>query len=142
MSMYFLMDRRELYAVSNIKFEYLYRDAGNYKQWAQIIFSNPDELSLPDIDTSLKRAFLQDGLFIAHQIQIPEVFPFVPGAATSDDHCFHEFAGVQLTSAGSNDRHLRSISELIGEAERASKHGWLAFNPHERPLASGRMKSS
>ena len=32
--------------MNNVKFNYLYRDAGNYKKWAYVIFSNPDTFHL------------------------------------------------------------------------------------------------
>lgn len=60
----------------NIKFSYFYRDAGNYKKWANVVFSNPDGLTLEAAMKALKGAFLQDGLFIAHQVRVPEVFLF------------------------------------------------------------------
>ena len=30
---------------SNLKFEYLYRDAGNYKQYGSMVFDNPTRIS-------------------------------------------------------------------------------------------------
>jgi hypothetical protein len=119
--------------VSNVKFVYLYRDAGNYKEWAHVVFSNPDRLPLASIDESFRQAFLPDGLFVARQIQIPEIFPFVLGEATSDDHCFHEFGGVEPAGAAPNDQHLRSIAQLIFAAGQASENSWAAFDPHDRP---------
>jgi hypothetical protein len=115
----------------NIKFAYLYRDAGNYKQWAEVIFSNPDKLQLVEIARSLRNAFLERDLFIAQQARLPEVFPFVRGDATSDDHCFHEFHSVELTGEDANDQHLRSISQLIADVENAARQGWVTFDPQE-----------
>jgi len=120
----------------NVRFTYLYRDAGNYKQWADVVFSNPDRLSVTDIDSFLRRAFLQDGLFIARQIRLPDIFPFAFGDATSDDHCFHEFSGVEFTDAAPNNKHFRSIPALIAETDQASRHGWVAFDPHDGPTRS------
>ncbi len=73
----------------NIKFTYLYRDAGNYKKWGEVVFGNPEELTLKLIARDLREAFLQDGLFIAHQVRVPDAFLYVQGDATSDDHCYH-----------------------------------------------------
>jgi hypothetical protein len=56
----------------NVKFSYLYRDGGNYKKWADVVFSNPEGLSIDLVNKALKHAFMQDGLFIAHQIRIPD----------------------------------------------------------------------
>jgi hypothetical protein len=114
----------------NIRFSYLYRDAGNYKTRGSVVFSNPDSLSLDSIEKSLKSAFLQDGLFIAGQIQVPEVFPFAQGQATSDDHCFHEFETVEFTRVRPNDQQFRSVTELISDAVQESRRGWACFDLH------------
>lgn len=115
----------------NIKFSYLYRDAGNYKKWADVVFSNQDEVALESVARSLKAAFLQDGLFIADQIRIPEAFLFDRGDTTSDDHCFHEFNSVEISPDDANDQYSRSIDEFIAEVNREATHGWIAFDPHD-----------
>lgn len=38
----------------NVKFVYLYRDGANYKIWSDVVFENPDGLSLNEIDRSLR----------------------------------------------------------------------------------------
>ena len=45
---------------SYVKFNYLYRDAGNYKSWGELIFSNPDGLNLKEIDRQLRMKFIQE----------------------------------------------------------------------------------
>ena len=117
----------------NMKFSYLYRDGGNYKKWAAIVFSNPDGLTLDAVTKALMSVFLQDGLFIAHQIRIPEVFSFSRGDATSDDHCFHELSAVEASPEQPNDLYSRSISEFIAEVKTEASRGWVAFDPHEVP---------
>jgi hypothetical protein len=116
----------------NIKLSYLYRDAGNYKKWADVVFSNPDGSTLEEVTKALKDAFLQDGLFIAHQIRIPQAFLFDRGDATSDDHCFHEFGSVEVSSEAPNDAYSRSITQFIIEVNKEAKRGWAAFDPHDR----------
>jgi hypothetical protein len=118
--------------MDNIKFNYLYRDAGNYKKWAEVVFSNPDRLALEATTKALRDAFLQDGLFIAHQVRLPEAFFSIEGDATSDDHCFHEFDAVEISLEIPNDRHARSISQFIAEVKREAERGWMAFDPHDR----------
>jgi hypothetical protein len=115
--------------MENIKFNYLYRDAGNCKNWAEIVFSNPDRHSINAITEALVDAFLQDGIFVAHQIRVPEVFLFDSGDATLDDHCFHEFDTVEPTLECPTDRYLRSISEFVAEVESQAKRGWVPFAP-------------
>jgi hypothetical protein len=118
--------------MNNIKVIYLYRDAGNYKNWVEVVFSNPERLASEVVTKTLGDAFLPDGLFIAHQVRLPGAFFFSEGEATSDDHCFHEFAGAELTLEVPNDNHSRSISQFITEVEREAQRGWVAFDPHKR----------
>lgn len=48
------------YVLNNkIKFNYFYRDAGNYKSWGEIIFVNPDHLTLQEVEERFKMAFKQ-----------------------------------------------------------------------------------
>ncbi|HXQ26789.1 MAG TPA: hypothetical protein VN822_10310 [Candidatus Acidoferrales bacterium] len=118
--------------MDNIKFNYLYRDAGNYKNWAEVVFSNPDRLTVEATTKALRDAFLQDGLFIAHQVRVPETFFSTEGDATSDDHCFHEFDTVEISLEIPNDPHKRSISQFIAEVKREAGSGWVTFDPHDR----------
>src|SRR5271170_5555667 len=99
----------------NIKFNYLYRDGSNYKKWAEVIFSNHDGLTEDTVARELQSAFLVDGLFVAHQVRIPEVFLWSEDQLDPDDHCFHEFAGVEPTTDFPNDAHGRSIREFLAE---------------------------
>jgi hypothetical protein len=116
----------------NIRFNYLYRDAGNYKKSASVVFSNPTGLVPKAAEKVLKDALTQDGLFVAHQIRIPDAFLFDQGGATSDDHCFHELDSVEASLRVPNDRHSRSISEFIDEVRIEAKRGWIVFDPHDR----------
>jgi len=55
----------------NTRFEYLYRDASNYKSWADLVFSGAitDELK-----ARLSGALESGEFFIADQIRVPETF--------------------------------------------------------------------
>jgi hypothetical protein len=118
--------------MDNIKFNYLYRDAGNYKNWAEVVFSNPDRLAPEAITQALQGAFLQDGLFIAPQVFIPDAFFFRESVATSDDHCFHEFDSVEASQAAPTDEQSRWIRQFVSEVKREAGRGWVAFDPHDR----------
>ncbi|HKW63424.1 MAG TPA: hypothetical protein VJN89_12825 [Candidatus Acidoferrum sp.] len=117
--------------MSNIKLTYLYRDGGNYKKWGQVVFRNPDDLSCDFLKKALRRAFLQDGLFIAHQIRLPDSFLYAQGEADSDDHCYHEFDRVELTRHAPDDHLARSIGQFLVEVQEQAASGWTAFDPHE-----------
>lgn len=48
----------------NIELTYLYRDAGNYKLFEEIIFENPDNLSLKLIDKTIRTNLIDNEFFI------------------------------------------------------------------------------
>jgi hypothetical protein len=120
--------------MGNVKFSYLYRDAGNYKKWGHVVFSNPDKLTKQYITKALERCFLQKSLFVAAQICLPDCFLFLNGNANSDDHCFHEFDAVEITTKCPDDSHSRSILELLADVERESTRGWIATDVHATTL--------
>ena len=120
--------------MSNIKFRYLYRDGSNYKKWAEVVFFDADDLPIEAVTKRLWDAFLPDGLFIAHQIRVAEVFLAAEDQLNSDDHCFHEFAAVEVTSDAPNDAYGRSIREFVAEVAKEATRNWRPFNPQDRLL--------
>ncbi len=114
----------------NVEFEYLYRDASNYKFWNSAIFANPSVMSLAEAEERITRSLDGREFFIADQIRVPESFPYVNSSPTEDDHCFHTFASLNATTEAPNDTHGRSVLELVREIERAASHGWRVFDPH------------
>ncbi len=118
--------------MDNIKFNYLYRDGSNYKKWADVIFPNPDRLQLSVASDAIRNVLWAEDLFLAHQIRVPEVFLFAKGDFSSDDHCFHEFYGVELSDQSPNDTYGRTASEFVAEVIREAKGGWQAFDPLDR----------
>ncbi len=116
--------------MNNVEFVYLYRDGGNYKKWGRVVFSNPDRLNSLSVGEGLRHAFLQDGLFIASQIRVPEVFLYADGEFSFDDHCYHEFERARATSESADDAHYRSITEFLLEVIREARRGWQEFDPY------------
>jgi hypothetical protein len=94
--------------MNNIKFNYLYRDAGNYKQFGCVIFANPNNLTVDLIKSEIYSKLIDGEFFIASELNIPSLF----FENTNDlDHIWHEFHSIENTSEISNDN--RSIEELI-----------------------------
>jgi len=124
----------------NIQFNYLYRDASNYKQWGRVVFSNPKSTSLSEISARISGLFGNDNTFIAGQICVPEVFFYLDEDVTVDDHCFHEFVSVTETDMEADDENKRSIDDFIREVENHVAAGWSVFDPAESYLPiSGRF---
>jgi hypothetical protein len=118
--------------MSNIKFVYLYRDGANYKSWDDIVFTNPDQLAIEEIEDRLNAAFLVDRLFIAYQILIPEKFPYLDGKFTSFDHCYHEFDDDESCKEKPTDKLNRSISDFLNDVELIAQQGWKEFDILDR----------
>lgn len=114
--------------MNNIRFNYLYRDGSNYKSWGEVIFLNPEDLAINDIEAKLLTAFLPDKQFIASLIAIPEKFLFANGQFTKYDHCYHEFDCVEICQENPTDNLERSITDFLKNVELVSKQGWDAFD--------------
>jgi len=108
----------------NVKLIYLYRDASNYKAWGEIIFRNPDNLNLNEIEERLRSSFDSCEFFVASQVSIPEVFLFLHYRFTEDDHFFHEFHAVEFTTEQCTDPRDRSIKNFVEQVEHCGKNGW------------------
>src|SRR5688572_3430957 len=80
----------------NIKFNYLYRDAGNYKQYGAVVFVNPKNLSASEVERKI-RARLIDGEFFEPSKWKLTALGF---EEWNDDleHFWNEFESVQSTS--------------------------------------------
>ncbi len=112
----------------NICFCYLYRDASNYKQHGDAVFTNHSRLPIEEIENQI-RAFLKDGeYFIARQVNIEERFF---DALYEDDHPWHEFSRVEASTQPAFDpeywnkhKHRRDITEFIADLEKARRAGW------------------
>jgi len=93
---------------TNIKFHYLYRDAGNYKNFGSVIFSNPNNCSIEKLRGSINK-YLIDGEFLNHKrIDIPSLFF---SSKNSDDHYWHEFENIEETNEAPTD--TRTIDEFL-----------------------------
>lgn len=105
----------------NIKFEYIYRDAANFKNYGAIVLSNPENLSVETLRRDIEDT-LCGNCFMAAQIDVPEVFLWANAPFTEDDHIWHEFLCVSETDLPCDDE--RTISHLIKKMREASMEGW------------------
>lgn len=120
-----------MYLMTNVRFAYQYRDASNYKQHGEAIFTNENHLPLEEIEKQI-RSFLKDGeFFIARQVHLDERFFDI---LYDDDHPWHEFVGVESTTDPAFDpqsEHKRDITEFLSELESAHRIGWDEMNVRE-----------
>jgi hypothetical protein len=99
----------------NIKFNYLYRDAANYKAFGSVVFSNPEKISLAEIETQI-RSRLVDGEFfdpVEWNLSRLQLLPIIEDI----DHSWNEFESIEATDEKSNGNtsiaeFIKSVSEL------------------------------
>ena len=80
-------------------FEYLYRDASNYKAWGGLLLI---DIPSPSDIAALKTCLESDIYFVAEQVGIPAVYEELwnlSGGRTSDDHAVHEFVAFRAATA-------------------------------------------
>ena len=81
---------------NNIKFNYLYRDAGNYKEFGEVIYSNPYSETLDKIGRLIHENLIEDEFFIPESWNIPNL---CFGDFSLDlDHDYHEFESIEFTN--------------------------------------------
>lgn len=104
-------------------FEYIYRDASNYKACGEILLSGIPSQS----DVAALRACLESEVyFVAEQVGIPAVYKELwdlSGGRTSDDHSLHEFVSLRVATV--NERKalplFGDLSSLLNTFEAISK---------------------
>ena len=78
----------------NIKFSYLYRDGGNYKNFGFVIFDNHDNLTLEEIEMLIKSKLIWDTWFYAKEWNLPDLC--FANLDIDDNPTWHEFENVEL----------------------------------------------
>lgn len=105
-------------------FEYLYRDAGNFKTHGALLLTGYDR----GADAQL-RAYLEwDNQLVAEQVGVPvlcsEHWESVGEGPSDLDHAYHEFIGLRVaTPADFSLPHAGDLSDLI-ERFRAAAGRW------------------
>jgi hypothetical protein len=110
-------------------FDYLYRDAGNFKAFGRVIL----EGRLRPADEALVCSRLSSGeFFIAEQVGVPTLYEELyrwSGGVTGSDHCWHEFVRFRETSDGGEGRAAATIAEFV--ARFAEVKDWdETLSPH------------
>jgi hypothetical protein len=80
-------------------FEYLYRDASNYKAWGKLLLSGTVSESCV---ITLQQCLESEEFFIAEQVGIPPLYKELwnlSGGPTNDDHAFHTFFKLRPATA-------------------------------------------
>ncbi|WP_124703991.1 hypothetical protein [Sulfuriferula multivorans] len=103
----------------NVRFEYLYRDAGNFKRWGEVVFSNAHNIGQETLDTISGAALPLDGVyFLPDQIGVPSLH-FEEWIKVLD-HYWHEIHAFKLCGDLPNDPQARDIELFIQSLFRRS----------------------
>lgn len=102
----------------NIRFEYLYRDAGNFKNWGEVVFSNPRNFTADSIALMADPALIDHVYFVAAKVDIANLH--FAEHIDELDHDWHEVHAFQTTSDPPNDAKCRNIEEFVATLRSAS----------------------
>jgi hypothetical protein len=81
----------------NIKFYYLYRDGANYKNFNEIIFSNPNDLKLNLIEEIIRKHLIDGQWFVSKEWNVPDLHFREFSWDSEIDLDWHEFERVEET---------------------------------------------
>jgi hypothetical protein len=97
---------------NNIKFIYLYRDAGNYKLYGEVIFSNHKDSTVSEIESQIRKHLIDGEYFNPTEWGIVQLR--FEEHDEELDHDWHEFEGIEVTSDEITDnRTIKSFIEGI-----------------------------
>ena len=105
----------------NILFCYKYRDGSNYKQCNEIVFSNPLNREVKDIELIITEKLIDGLWFVADDWNIPNQFFKEYIWNNEVDHNWHEFDGIKETEE--NVTELNTIENFI-QAVKKTKLPW------------------
>lgn len=105
-------------------FEYMYRDAGNFKTEGSVLLCGQDVSAESEIRASLEWS----DQFVAEQVGIPalceEHWESVGEDPSDLDHAFHEFIRLREPSEGDMDRPAWGSLDLLVRRMQACARKW------------------
>jgi hypothetical protein len=91
---------------TNIRFHYLYRDSGNYKTFGFQDFSNPNNVSLKQIQIEITKKLISNEFFYPEESGIAK-FEF---HRYCDDYSWYEFESLERVQGNTS---AKTIDEFI-----------------------------
>src|SRR5665647_827714 len=93
-----------------IRFNYFYRDSGNYKKFGSKNFGNPEQLPIEEIERIILENLIDQEFFYPDQVGIKK-FRFHRNV---DEYSWYEYESIEvLHDANPPTKELDSISNLI-----------------------------
>lgn len=99
-----------------IQFNYLYRDAGNFKQFGSVAFDNKECVPTEVLEEQFRKMLIDGQYFVAANIGVPNLWVYAYDAVL--DHEWHEFEGLEAANFSRKDEDLRDISTLLDKLRR------------------------
>ena len=97
-----------------IRFNYLHRDSGNWKKFGSKKFSNPDQLTLSELEQKIRENLIDQEYFYPDQVGIKK-FKF---HRYLDDYSWYEFESVEIMeNANPPKKELESIGSFLGKLQ-------------------------
>jgi hypothetical protein len=94
---------------TNIRFNYLYRDSGNWKKFGHKDYSNPDNLTIEDTERQLRQCIISSEFFFPEQAGITK-FRF---HRYHDDYSWYEFESLEPVAGRWCSESFGGLVELL-----------------------------
>lgn len=95
----------------NILFTYLYRDAGNYKFWGKVVFSNRDGMDPATLEAEARRHLIDRYWFVVEDVGLSDLRP--DDWDDELDHDWHEVHSFATTEIQPDDPRNRDIADFL-----------------------------
>jgi hypothetical protein len=95
--------------MKNLRLNYRYRDAHNYKEFGSVVFANPTGMSVEVATALLRGKLISEEFFVPQDWGLPPLHarPYDPEV----DHEWHEFEEFELTDEVETEE--REIGEFL-----------------------------
>ncbi|MCU4165417.1 hypothetical protein [Carboxylicivirga caseinilyticus] len=95
----------------NIQFEYLFRDAGNYKTFGEVVFTNQHNLAIAFVITTIEKGLIEGRWFDPDRWQIPRFGFHKVNAFGLDGFLWYEFDAILTTKVKPNQ--TKDVAEWL-----------------------------
>jgi hypothetical protein len=101
----------------NILFEYLYRDAGNFKKFGSVTFTNKDNIEAEYMADKIRSVLIDGRWFYAEKVGVPDLHFSEYDYDENLDVVWHEFFNCEATHDEPSDSYGRNIKEFFRSLE-------------------------